>query len=140
MKTKTRGKTFRHFWKGLAGICLSVSVFVLSATGFAEQAVTEQAKYVMPQEQVYLDPTQVEAAKKQLEDDASGNSGPRTKNVEVVTGDRVIAADVKVVEKPETEAAKNATVQPEKTETEKPAATVTQEDKEAKLLITFVFF
>ena len=70
MKTKTRGKTFRHFWKGLAGICLSVSVFVLSATGFAEQAVTEQAKYVMPQEQVYLDPTQVEAAKKQLEDDA----------------------------------------------------------------------
>ena len=132
MKIKTGRKTFRHFWKGLAGICLSVSVFVLSATGFAEQAVTEQAKYVMPQEQVYLDPTQVEAAKKQLEDDASGNSGPRTKNVEVVTGDRVIAADVKVVEKPETEAAKNATVQPEKTETEKPAATVTQEVKEAK--------
>ena len=132
MEIKTGRKTFRHFWKGLAGICLSVSVFVLSATGFAEQAVTEQAKYVMPQEQVYLDPTQVEAAKKQLEDDASGNSGPRTKNVEVVTGDRVIAADVKVVEKPETEAAKNATVQPEKTETEKPAATVTQEVKEAK--------
>ena len=132
MEIKTGRKTFRHFWKGLAGICLSVSVFVLSATGFAEQAVTEQAKYVMPQEQVYLDPTQVEAAKKQLEDDASGNSGPRTKNVEVVTGDRVIAADVKVVEKPETEAAKNATVQPEKTETEKPAATVTQEVKEVK--------
>jgi len=79
----------------------------------------QPAKYVMPEEQVYLDPSQVEAAKKQLEDDAAGKSGPRPKNVEVVTGNRVIA-DVKVVDKPET------------VTTEKPAETVAKEVKGAK--------
>ena len=39
----------------------------------------------------------MEAAKQQKADDARFNSQPQTKNVEVVTGDRVIA-DVKVVE------------------------------------------
>ena len=64
-------------------------------------------KVVMPQEQVYLDPSQVEAAKRQKAEDARYNSQPQTKNVEVVSGDRVIA-DVKVVEpeKPATTEAK----------------------------------
>lgn len=62
-----------------------------------QPAGVSQIKYVMPQEQVYLDPSQVEAAKKQKAEDARLNSQPQVKNVEVVTGDRVIA-DVKVVE------------------------------------------
>ena len=168
MKTKTGRKTFRHLWKGLAGICLSVGVFALPVNGFAEEAAappkyvmpqeqvyldpsqveaakrqleadafyndrpqetavkaepvkpqesekkadTEKAapaaeqkpeaappKYVMPQEQVYLDPSQVEAARQQLKSDAFYNDNPQTKNVEVVSGDRVIA-NVEVEEKP----------------------------------------
>ena len=176
MKRKTDNKTFRSLWQGLAGLCLSVSFFVLPVTGFAEQAVpkanetvqaetdttarAEQtktdaaqqsaedspAKYVMPQEQVYLDPSQVEAAKKQLEADAVYNAQPQAKNVEVITGDRVIA-DVKVVEQDnkgnvpatntisETKKAEdnnNLTVKPEKAETEKPVPAVTKEVKETK--------
>jgi 3D (Asp-Asp-Asp) domain-containing protein len=99
MKRSTENKMFHNAGRGLAAICLSVGVFVLPVMGYAEQQTVEtaQAKYVMPEEQVFLDPSQVEAAKKQLEDDAAGKSGPRTKNVEVVTGNKVIA-DVKVVE------------------------------------------
>ena len=99
MKRSTENKMFHNAGRGLAAICLSVGVFVLPVMGYAEHQTVEtaQAKYVMPEEQVFLDPSQVEAAKKQLEDDAAGKSGPRTKNVEVVTGDKVIA-DVKVVE------------------------------------------
>ena len=105
-----------------------------------------QLNYVMPQEQVYLDPSQVEAAKKQKEADAEYNSQPQTKNLEVVTGNRVIA-NVKVVEKQEKENAikaqtnsetkqaeenKNVTVQHDKTETEKHAVAATKEVKEIK--------
>ena len=99
MKRSTENKMFHNAGRGLAAICLSVGVFVLPVMGYAEHQTVEtaQAKYVMPEEQVFLDPSQVEAAKKQLEDDAAGKSGPRTKNVEVVTGNKVIA-DVKVVE------------------------------------------
>ena len=99
MKRSTENKMFHNAGRGLAAICLSVGVFVLPVMGYAEHqtAETAQAKYVMPEEQVFLDPSQVEAAKKQLADDAAGKSGPRTKNVEVVTGNKVIA-DVKVVE------------------------------------------
>jgi len=201
MKKKANDKIVPNLRRGLAGVLLAVSTFILPVMLYAEGAanvmpqeqvfldpsqveaakkqleadavlnaqpqkqapvanekeiaapVVEQkqeaqpAKYVMPEEQVYLDPSQVEAAKKQLEEDAAGKSGPRAKNVEVVTGDRVIA-DVKVVDKPETEikpeAAKNVTqnatadnkaevkkaeteksiaAQPEKVTTEKPAAT-----------------
>ena len=112
-------------------------------------------KYVMPQEQVYLDPSQVEAAKQQLKADAFYNAQPQAKNVEVVTGDRVIA-DVKVVEKAEEtvtgtetgiaqkETAKdvkpekenttkaNVIVQPQKIEAEKPAATAEKNAPEVK--------
>ena len=99
MKKKTENTMLHNLGRGLAVLCLSAGVFVLPVMGYAEQQTTEaaQAKYVMPEEQVFLDPSQVEAAKKQLEDDTAGRSGPRAKNVEVVTGDRVIA-DVKVVE------------------------------------------
>lgn len=99
MKRSTENKMFHNAGRGLAAICLSVGVFVLPVMGYAEHQTVEtaQAKYVMPEEQVFLDPSQVEAAKKQLADDAAGKSGPRTKNVEVVTGNKVIA-DVKVVE------------------------------------------
>ena len=62
-----------------------------------QPAEVPQPQYVMPQEQVYLDASQIEAAKQQKADDARYNSQSQTKNVEVVTGDRVIA-NVKVVE------------------------------------------
>ena len=114
-----------------------------------QSAEVSRPKPVMPQEQVYLDPSQAEAAKQQKEADAFINSQPQAKNVEVVTGDRVIA-DVKVVEKDnkanapatdnisetkQAEEVNNAAVQPEKVqpkkvEPEKPAAPV--ERKEAK--------
>jgi len=161
MKKKSKAKTFRYFCKGLAGILFSVGAFVLPVTVYAEAAaqpaaeVTQAksegvqqpaevsaAKYVMPQEQEYLDPSQVEAAKQQKAKDAFYNSQPRTKNVEVVTGDRVIA-DVKVVEQDnkanvpatdsisETKKAEektNVAVQPEKAEPEKPASSVELKD------------
>lgn len=92
MKKKTNDKIVPKLLKGLTGILFAVSTFILPGLLYAEEP-----GHVMPQEQVFLDPSQVEAAKKQLEDDAAVKSGPRTKNVEVVTGDRVIA-DVKVVE------------------------------------------
>lgn len=136
MKKKTENNVLHNLGRSLAAICLSAGVFVLPVMGYAEQQTTEtaQAKYVMPEEQVFLDPSQVEAAKKQLEDDAAGKSGPRTKNVEVVTGNRMIA-DVKVVEpeKPVTTPVANEdkvvkpseTIQPQETakvKTENPKA------------------
>lgn len=117
----------------------------IAAPVVEQKPETQQAKYVMPQEQMYLDPSQVEAAKKQLEADAVYNAQMQAKNVEVVTGDRVIA-DVKVVEKDnKTGAPTNgiasetkkedkdiATVQPKKVETAKPVPAVTKEVKETK--------
>ena len=201
MKRKTNNKKIPYLRKGLAGILLAVSIFVLPVMLYAEGAAyvmpqeqvfldesqveaakkqleadaasnarpqkaapvvkekviaapaaeqkqeTQPAKYVMPEEQVYLDPSQVEAAKKQKAADAIANSQPQAKNVEIVTGDRVIAADVKVVEQDnkgnapttntisETKKAEdnnNVTVQPEKVETEKPAPVATKEIKEVK--------
>lgn len=139
MERKTNNTKIPNVRKGLAGILLAVSMFVLPAMLYAEGTA-----YVMPQEQVFLDESQVEAAKKQLEADAIANSQPQAKNVEVVTGDRVIAADVKVVEQDnksnvpatntETKKAEdnNITVKPEKAETGKPASAEIKEVKEAK--------
>ena len=84
-------------------------------------------KYVMPQEQVYLDPSQTEAARQQLASDAFYNDRPQAKNVEIVTGDRVIA-DVKVVEKDEAE--KNVTAPPVESPAEKTATTAVKDGKE----------
>ena len=75
--------TKERLLQGLAGMLLSVSALVLPVTGYAENVAANQAtadgksKYVMPQEQVYLDPSQVEAAKKQLEADAYYNANPQ---------------------------------------------------------------
>ena len=75
--------TKERLLQGLAGMFLSVSALVLPVTGYAEDVAATQAtadgksKYVMPQEQVYLDPSQVEAAKKQLEADAYYNANPQ---------------------------------------------------------------
>ena len=75
--------TKERLLQGLAGMLLSVSALVLPVTGYAENVAATQAtadgksKYVMPQEQVYLDPSQVEAAKKQLEADAYYNANPQ---------------------------------------------------------------
>ena len=123
-----------------------------AAPDVEQKPATQQAKYMMPQEQEYLDPSQVEAAKQQKAEDAFINSQPQTKNVEVVTGNRMIA-DVKVVDEPETEikpeaaksvaqnttaeikkteAEKSIVVQPEKVEPERPAPTVKQEVKETQ--------
>ena len=86
MKKKTNDTIVPNLLKSLIGILFAVSTFILPGLLYAEEP-----GHVMPQEQVFLDPSQVEAAKKQLEDDAAGKSGPRTKNVEVVSGDRVIS-------------------------------------------------
>ncbi len=75
--------TKERLLQGLAGMLLSVSALVFPVTGYAENVAATQAtadgksKYVMPQEQVYLDPSQVEAAKKQLEADAYYNANPQ---------------------------------------------------------------
>lgn len=75
--------TKERLLQGLAGMLLSVSALVLPVTGYAENVAATQAtadgksKYVMPREQVYLDPSQVEAAKKQLEADAYYNANPQ---------------------------------------------------------------
>ena len=75
--------TKERLLQGLAGMLLSVSALVLPVTGYAEDVAATQAtadgksKYVMPREQVYLDPSQVEAAKKQLEADAYYNANPQ---------------------------------------------------------------
>ena len=84
-------------------------------------------KYVMPQQQVYLDPSQTEAAKQQLAADAFYNDQPQAKNVEIVSGDRVIA-DVKVIEKDETE--KNVTAPPVENPAEKPVTPAVKDVKE----------
>ena len=75
--------TKERLLQGLAGMLLSVSALVLPVTGYAENVAATQATadgtptYVMPQEQVYLDSSQVEAAKKQLEADAYYNANPQ---------------------------------------------------------------
>ena len=57
--------TKERLLQGLAGMLLSVSALVLPVTGYAEDVAATQAtadgksKYVMPREQVYLDPSQV---------------------------------------------------------------------------------
>ena len=92
-----------------------------------KQAAPAPQKHVMPQEQVYLDSSQTEAAKQQLAADAFYNDRPQAKNVEIVTGDRVIA-DVKVIEKDETE--KNITAPPVENPAEKPVTTAGKDVKE----------
>lgn len=92
-----------------------------------KQEAAAPQKYVMPQQQVYLDPSQTEAAKQQLAADAFYNDRPQAKNVEIVSGDRVIA-DVKVIEKDETE--KNVTVPPAESPAEKTETTAVKDVKE----------
>ena len=76
---------------------------------------------------MYLDPSQTEAAKQQLAADAFYNDRPQAKNVEIVSGDRVIA-DVKVIEKNETE--KNVTAPPAESPAEKPVTPAVKDVKE----------
>ena len=127
MKTKTGRKTFRHLWKGLAGICLSVGVFALPVTGFAEEAAVKTAtpqKYVMPTEQVYLDPSQVEAAKKQLEADAFYNDRPQ---------EAAVKTEPVKPQEPEKKAEPVKPQEPEKkTETEKAAPAAEQNPEAAQ--------
>ena len=101
-KKEIKNRTMLKLVQGLTGAVLAVSAFMLPVTGFAEEAAAPQKmetaqqqvsavaaeqkpaalapqKYVMPQEQVYLDPSQVEAAKKQLEADAFYNALLRRK-------------------------------------------------------------
>ncbi|MBP5736137.1 MAG: hypothetical protein J6W55_01625, partial [Acidaminococcaceae bacterium] len=100
---------------------------VIAPVAEQKQEAPATPKYVMPQEQVYLDPSQTEAAKQQLEADAFYNDRPQAKNVEIVTGDRVIA-DVKVVEKDEAE--KNVTAPSVESPAEKTATTAVEDGKE----------
>ena len=77
--------------QGLTGAVFAVSAFMLPVTGFAEEAAMPQ-KYVMPQEQVYLDPSQAEAAKQQLEADAFYNANPQN-NVPVAAAEKKEVAE-----------------------------------------------
>ena len=57
MKKKTNDKIVPNLLKGLTGILFAVSTFILPGLLYAEEP-----GHVMPQEQVFLDPSQVEAA------------------------------------------------------------------------------
>ena len=67
MKRKMKNLTGQHLLQGLTGMVIAVSALVLPMHGFAES--------VAPQ-QVYLDPSQAEAAKRQVEADAKYNANP----------------------------------------------------------------
>ena len=60
-KKEIKNRTMLKLVQGLTGAVFAVSAFMLPVTGFAEEAVATP-KYVMPQEQVYLDPSQVAKA------------------------------------------------------------------------------
>ena len=114
MKKKIKNISARNLWQGVAGICFSVTVFVLPFNAQAEGAMnaaevkpaaveqnaseTPKPKYVMPQEQVYLDPSQEEAAKKQQEADAIYNSVPQNR-VPAVDKEKNETAEIKANEK-----------------------------------------
>ena len=57
-KKEIKNRTMLKLVQGLTGAVFAVSAFMLPVTGFAEEAAATP-KYVMPQEQVYLDPSQV---------------------------------------------------------------------------------
>ena len=67
MKRKMKNLTGQRLLQGLTGMVIAVSALVLPMHGFAES--------VAPQ-QVYLDPSQAEAAKRQVEADAKDNANP----------------------------------------------------------------
>ena len=67
MKRKMKNLTGQRLLQGLTGMVIAVSALVLPMHGFAES--------VAPQ-QVYLDPSQAEAAKRQVEADAKYNANP----------------------------------------------------------------
>ncbi len=137
MRNRKKYTAMQKLEQGLAALFVTAGVFLMPVAGFAEAASAAPAavpegkkeiaaapKYVMPQEQVYMDPSQTEAAKQQLEADAYYNRNPQ--NVAPV-------ADKKV-ETEKTEAAKPVEVtkpsaeekaKTEKTETAKPADVVT---------------
>ena len=136
MRNRKKYTAMQKLEQGLAALFVTAGVFLMPVAGFAEAASAAPAavpegkkeiaaapKYVMPQEQVYMDPSQTEAAKQQLEADAYYNRNPQ--NVAPV-------ADKKV-ETEKTEAAKPVEVtkpsaeekaKTEKTETAKPAEMV----------------
>ena len=67
MKRKMKNLTGQRLLQGLTGMVIAVSALVLPMHGLAES--------VAPQ-QVYLDPSQAEAAKRQVEADAKYNANP----------------------------------------------------------------
>ena len=58
MKKKTNEKIVPKLLKGLTGILFAVSTFILPGLLYAEEP-----GHVMPQEQVFLDPSQVNPAR-----------------------------------------------------------------------------
>ncbi|MBO6265754.1 MAG: hypothetical protein J6M57_07090, partial [Acidaminococcaceae bacterium] len=132
--------TKERLLQGLAGMLLSVSALVLPVTGYAEDVAATQAtadgksKYVMPREQVYLDPSQVEAAKKQLEADAYYNANPQNaapvseKAVEQKEEATKPVAEEKVVKDTAAEAVEPAVEEKRITIAEEKAATGTTQE------------
>ena len=131
--------TKERLLQGLAGMLLSVSALVLPVTGYAENVAATQAtadgksKYVMPQEQVYLDPSQVEAAKKQLEADAYYNANPQNaapvneKTVEKKEEATKPVAEEKVVKETSAEVTKPVVEEKVETGTTQEVKTVVEE-------------
>ena len=90
MRNRKKYTAMQKLEQGLAALFVTAGVFLMPVAGFAEAASAAPAavpegkkeiaaapKYVMPQEQVYMDPSQTEAAKQQLEADAYYNRNPQ---------------------------------------------------------------
>ena len=109
MKNRKKNVKMQKLKQGLAALFLTAGILLMPVSGFAEEAAAksasaEQTKYVMPQEQVYLDKSQIEAARKQKESDAFYNNQPQVK------------APASVAEKAEPAEAKTAAPVAEKAE------------------------
>ena len=123
MKRKMKNLTGQHLLQGLTGMVIAVSALVLPMHGFAES--------VAPQ-QVYLDPSQAEAAKRQVEADAKYNANPLpVASAQPKSEEKKPNAEAQKPEVKEQEPAAQKTIAPAAEEKpskeEKPVAT--QEDK-----------
>ena len=123
MKRKMKNLTGHRLLQGLTGMVIAVSALVLPMHGFAES--------VAPQ-QVYLDPSQAEAAKRQVEADAKYNANPLpVASAQPKSEEKKPNAEEQKPEVKEQEPAAQKTIAPAAEEKpikeEKPVAT--QEDK-----------
>ena len=123
MKRKMKNLTGQRLLQGLTGMVIAVSALVLPMHGFAESVAPQQA---------YLDPSQAEAAKRQVEADAKYNANPLpVASAQPKSEEKKPNAEAQKPEVKEQEPAAQKTIAPAAEEKpikeEKPVAT--QEDK-----------